>query len=206
MAWKGWTLCAACFAALIFFPVTALAGGAALSKEAAAALGWIKRSSDHGARPFAVVDKKGAQLHVFDSRGVLIGSSAALVGQTRGDLAAPDVGRNTALGHVPIEQRTTPAGRFMSSPGVNLTGEPIVWVDYHSAFAIHRLRPGASEAERARRLATPSADDNRASLGCVVVPVAFYIQVVARVLGNRAGVVYVLPEAGSLQDFAASAQ
>ncbi len=201
MAWTDWTLCIAAFAT---FSCGTVVAAQPLSADASAAVQWIKRSADHRSMPFAVVDKKAGRLHVFDARGRHVGSSAALLGQTRGDTVDPDVGRNTTLGHVPRHQRTTPAGRFVSSPGVNLSGEAIVWVDYDSAFAIHRLRAGASKADRARRLATPTVQDNRASLGCVVVPVPFYTRVVARVLGHRRAVVYVLPEARSLDAVADS--
>lgn len=151
---------------------------------------------DHEGRAFAIVDKQRAQLHVFDAMGRLWGSTAVLLGQARGDHSAPDVGQNTQNGHVPPHQRTTPAGRFVAGPGKNLQGESVVWVDYDAAFAIHRLRPGASQAPRLARLATPTPADNRASWGCVVVPVRFYLDVVAKLIGRAASVVYVLPEQG----------
>lgn len=151
---------------------------------------------DHDGRAFAIVDKQRAQLHVFDAIGRPWGSTAVLLGQTRGDTSAPDVGRNTQEGHVPLDQRTTPAGRFVARPGKNLQGETVVWVDYDAAFAIHRLRAGASHAPRLARLATPTPADNRASWGCVVVPERFYLDVVAKLLGRGASVVYVLPEQG----------
>ena len=47
---------------------------------------------------------------------------------------------------------TTPAGRFEAEPGINNKGEQVVWVDYDSAFAIHRLRPGFAYQSRATRL------------------------------------------------------
>jgi hypothetical protein len=43
-----------------------------------------------------------------------------------------------------------------------------------------------------------SAAEHRISFGCIVVPVAFYEQVIAPTLGSRRGVVYVLPEAASI--------
>lgn len=52
------------------------------------------------------------------------------------DSSAPDVGRNTQDGHVPLHQRTTPAGRFVAEPGKNLQGETVLWVAYDVAFAI----------------------------------------------------------------------
>jgi len=47
---------------------------------------------------------------------------------------------------------------------------------------------------RLERLATPTADDNRITFGCINVPAAFYDAYVKPSLGNRNGVVYVLPE------------
>lgn len=153
-------------------------------------------SDDHEGRPFAIVDKNHARIHVYDAAGHWRGTSPVLLGQTPGDGSAPDVGDNTQNGYVPLAERTTPAGRFLAEPGRNLNGEHVVWVDYDAAFAIHRLRPGRSHALRVTRLASRSAQDKRLSLGCVVVPVKFYLNVVARLLGQSTSVVYVLPEHG----------
>jgi hypothetical protein len=112
----------------------------------------------------------------------------------------PSVGERAQRGEVRADERTTPAGRFDSLPGVNLSGEHVVWADSASAFAIHRLRPGRSFKLRYDRLQSETASDNRVSLGCVIVPVAFYEEVVQRVLGRGRGVVYVLPESGSLRE------
>lgn len=161
---------------------------------------WVMQSADHRGLPFAVVDKKGAHLYVFDAEGRLSGATPALLGQVVGDESAPDVGAHTQAGEVPMHERTTPAGRFISTPGQNLDGEHVVWVDYGSAFAIHRLRPGASMRAREARLASASPGDNRASLGCVVVPAAFYESVVQPVLGRSRAVIYVLPETRSVHD------
>jgi hypothetical protein len=155
---------------------------------------WVLQSGDHRGRPFAIVDKQQARLYVFDGRGRLAGASAALVGQAIGDRSAPLVGEHTRRGYVPVHERTTPAGRFISEPGRNLTGEHVVWVDYDAAFAIHQLRPGTSRRGREARLASATPRDNRASLGCVVVPAYFYAKVVRRLLGQGRGIVYVLPE------------
>ena len=163
-----------------------------LTTEARATRDWAMAAGDHGSLPFAVVDKKNARLFVFHGDGRLAGESAALLGLAPGDHAVPVAGRRVA-NLLPAE-RTTPAGRFQSEPGRNLNGEAVVWVDYDSAIAIHRLRPGPSRERRNQRLVSATAGDNRASLGCVVVPVAFYEQVVSRVLGQGRGVVYVLPE------------
>lgn len=162
------------------------------------ATAWVMREHDNHGLPFAIVDKKSARLFVFDAGGTLRGASAALLGLTPGD-SAPASPETGAPARPPVADRTTPAGRFVSEPGHNLEGEAIVWVDYASRLAIHRLRPAPAHERRPERLASTTPDDNRISLGCVVVPVSFYGDVVAPVLGKSHGVVYVLPESQPLQ-------
>lgn len=193
LAFLSWLFAAAAgpaFAAGSGGPLAA----ARTSPQAVRLVDWVKRSGDHGGRPFAIVDKQLARIYVYDRAGVLVGHSEALLGATVGDHTVLGVGDRAQTGTVGADERTTPAGRFDSVPGINLSGEHVVWADYASAFAIHRLRPGRSQAPRATRLSTATPDDNRVSYGCVVVPVAFYEQVVQRVMGRSRGVVYVLPE------------
>lgn len=174
------------------------------SSDALKLADWVKRSADHRGRPFAVVDKRAARIYVYDGAGVLVGQSAALLGATPGDHTVPGVGQRAQTGSVRDDERTTPAGRFDSVPGRNLTGEHVVWADYASAFAIHRVRPGRSQALRSSRLGTASAADNRVSDGCVVVPPRFYEQVVQKVMGGVRSVTYVLPETRSAAEFMAA--
>ena len=150
-------------------------------------------NGDAQGRPFAIVDKREARIYVFDAAGRLTGASAVLLGLAPGDADVADIAQRTPASLAPRE-RATPAGRFDSRPGHNDRGEAIVWVDYDASLAIHRLRPAPSWERRAERLASPGAGDNRISLGCIVVPEAFYDGVVGPTLGARRGVVYVLPE------------
>lgn len=172
--------------------------------DAARVVDWVKRTGDHRGKPFVVVDKRQARIYVHDGTGALVGQSPALLGATPGDHTVPGVGLRAQQGTVGPDERTTPAGRFDSVPGRNLAGEHIVWADYASAFAIHRVRPGSAEARRSNRLSTASARDNRVSLGCVVVSPRFYEEVVQKVMGTYRGVVYVLPEARPVADFLAA--
>ena len=207
MGWRGRALGAAMCALGCAVPLLADARTAAqqlLAGDAGSVARRVVRSGDHGKLPFAVVDKLNARIHVFDGAGKWRGSSPVLLGQAPGDGIAPDVGLHAEQGHVPFAERTTPAGRFESQAGRNHKGEQVVWVDYDSAFAIHRLRPGASQHDRARRLASASTADKRASLGCVIVPVGFYLSVVQRLLGAGRAVVYVMPEGGSARSAAES--
>jgi hypothetical protein len=167
--------------------------GESASEEARAVAQWSLASGDARGRPFAVVDKKDARLFVFSGSGRLLGATPALLGLARGDDSAAGVGRKVSTG-IPLHERTTPAGRFESEPGHNLGGEAIVWIDYDAAVAIHRMRPAAPSQRRPQRLASGSPEDNRISLGCVVVDEDFYLKVVAPSLGRQRGVVYVLPE------------
>jgi hypothetical protein len=184
--------------------VTTPSAASPIADEVRQFVAAVVAGDDHQGLPFAVVDKRRARLHVFDARGHWRGTSAVLLGETPGDQSAPDVGEHTQEGHVPLAERTTPAGRFLAQPGHNQHGEPIVWVDYHAAFAIHRVRPGASHALRVSRLASPSPEGKRLSWGCVVVPVKFYLGVVAPLLGRGRSVVYVLPEEGRPADLLAA--
>ena len=167
-----------------------------VTAAAAALASRVLAAADSAGRPFAIVDKQAARLMLFHADGSLAGSSPALLGRDRGDHSVPGVGERTQTGTLRPGDATTPAGRFESEPGRNLQGEDIVWVDYEAAFAIHRVRPGATQAGRLRRLAASDAQGKRVSAGCVVVPVAFYERVVHPLMGRRVGVVYVLPDNG----------
>jgi len=172
--------------------------GQAASADARYAASRVLSTSDHQGLPFVIVDKKDARIFVFGPDGQLRGASAALLGLASGDHSVPGIGARELSRILPAE-RTTPAGRFLSQPGRNLQGEEVVWVKHSEGLAIHRLRRGSSLEQRAQRLASNTPDDNRISLGCVVVPVAFYQSVVAPVLGKNLSVVYVLPETFPVQ-------
>ena len=177
------------------------AGAATLAGDARQLHDWVVKAHDHHGLPFAIVDKKHATLFVFDRAGHLKGQSSVLLGQAKGDDSAPNVGEHAQEGDVPLAERTTPAGRFVSSPGITPSGDRNVWVDYDAAFAIHRVRPGASYKARLERLAAPDPAQHRVSYGCVVVPPKFFDHVVQRWLGRGSGVVYVLPEQTSAAEF-----
>lgn len=180
----------------------ALVGGCAMAQDVVVRelARWVLDSADHGGAPFAIVDKRGATLNIFDGNGRLLGATPALLGLMPGDGSVPGVAQRVQTG-LSLQDRTTPAGRFVSEPGRNLKGERVVWVDYSTAFAIHRMRPSAPSERREERLASRTPDDNRITLGCVVVPVSFYENVVDPMIGHRRAVVYVLPESGAIAGF-----
>jgi hypothetical protein len=198
---------AAALAALVLLPAPAVAldgaaahvpplanfGAEPASTDARYAAASVMAAADNKGLPFVIVDKKNAKIFVFDAGGRLRGASAALLGLASGDRSAPGIGQRPVTQITPAE-RTTPAGRFLSQPGRNLQGEEVIWVNYSEGLAIHRMRPGNSQEQRRERLASATPQDNRISLGCVVVPVAFYENVVSPLLGRGRSVVYVLPE------------
>ena len=157
-------------------------------------------TGDHAGLPFVIVHKRSGLALVYHANGRLAGASSVLLGLTIGDQAAAGVGERTRDGTLRRSDLTTPAGRFESEPGHNLGGEPIVWIDYASALAIHRLRHGATRTQRALRLASVHSGDKRASAGCVVVPEAFYDRVIGPILGRGRSIVYVMPEDSSWRD------
>ena len=193
----------ALFVALLGGPALPAGASPAAHMPGVAALALARQviaSADHGGLPFAVVDKKAAVLTDFLGNGQLVGSTPVLQGADHGDRAVPGVGARTQSGQLRKGDRVTTAGRFVSQPGRNLEGESVVWIDYDSALAIHRLRPGPSQQHRATRLASVDPQARRVSAGCVVVPVAFYEAVVSPVLGRSRAVIYVMPEADGTAD------
>ena len=179
-------------------PAASALAGTDASSDARYVEHWIREKGDDHGRPFAIVDKKAARIFVFAPGGRLVGASPTLLGLARGDVPIPGAGLKDPSRLLPYERRT-PAGRFESMPGRNLHGEEVVWVDYDTGIAIHRVRPGRSLPRRLHNLALPGAEDKRMSLGCVVVPESFFYGVVLPTLGHSHGTVYVLPEDGPVQ-------
>lgn len=156
--------------------------------------GWVRATGDNQRLPFVIVDKKRARVVVFQSDGVLRGSTPALMGAARGDQTVPGIGERP-MASIRPEERTTPAGRFMAELGHNIKGEDIVWVDYDAAVSLHRVRATNPTERRLQRLASATPLDNRISYGCINVPQAFYESVLTPALrGSKRAVVYVLPE------------
>jgi hypothetical protein len=168
-------------------------GGRESSPQARWVAGWVARSGDNADAPFAILDKRDARVYVFDSGARLVGSSPVLLGAATGDESVAGIGQRP-VAQVRPEERTTPAGRFISQPGRNAAGEDVVWVDYGAAVSMHRVRPVDPAERRLERLASNDPTQRRISYGCINVPVAFFESVIVPLLGKQRGVVYVLPE------------
>jgi hypothetical protein len=154
---------------------------------------WVADSHDNQRLPFAILDKRGARVYVFDATANLIGSSLVLLGSASGDDSVAGIG-DRPLSQVRAHERTTAAGRFVSEPGRDETGDKVIWVDYDAALAMHRVKIIDPKERRFERIATDSIDDKRISNGCINVPIAFFDAVVEPTLGRSRAIVYVLPE------------
>lgn len=157
---------------------------------------WSVHSGDHQKMAIVIVDKKDARVWVFDPQGELLATTPALLGAAIGDQSVPGIGEKP-LSQVRPEEKTTPAGRFIAEPGVNLKGEDIVWVSYDLAVSMHRVRPTVKSERRLERLASPSPADNRISFGCINLPPKFFEGVLSPAVHKYGAVIYVLPETRS---------
>ena len=171
----------------------------AASPDARRVADWIAASQDNQRLPFVILDKRDAKIFVFDAGGRLLDASPVLLGAAPGDDSVVGIGQRP-IEQVRPEERTTPAGRFVSSPGRNASGEDVVWVDYDAAVSMHRVRPIDPKERRLERLASDDPAQRRISYGCINVPVAFFERVVEPAMGQGRGVVYVLPETRALHE------
>ena len=160
---------------------------------------WVLATGDNQGLPFVLIDKVNAQVLAFGRDGQLLGATPVLLGLARGDIAPPGIG-DRPLSAIGPEDRITPSGRYVASIGHNLTGKDILWIDYDGALSLHRVVAGRAADRRLQRLASPTADDNRISYGCVNVPVAFFDDVIAPAFRGTVGIVYILPEQLSMAE------
>jgi hypothetical protein len=168
-------------------------GEHAASADARLVADWVARRADNQRLPFVILDKRDARVFVFDAGARLVDSSPVLLGAAAGDDSVAGIGQRP-IAEVRPEERTTPAGRFVSQPGRNASGEDVVWVDYDAAVSMHRVRPIDPKERRLERLASNDPAQRRISYGCINVPVAFFDTVVKPVVGSQKAIVYVLPE------------
>ena len=154
---------------------------------------WALHSGDNAGMPFVVVDKVNAKLFVFAPDGRLRGASPVLLGLARGDDSVPGIGTRQ-LSTIRPEERTTPAGRFVAALDKSIGGEEILWVDYDSGVALHRVIATVPKERRLQRLESSAPLEHRITFGCINVPVKFYEKVVSPAFTGTSGIVYVLPE------------
>jgi hypothetical protein len=154
---------------------------------------WIVSSGDNRDMPFAVVDKKAAVVAVFDATGKMLGLDVALVGSAEGDDSAPGVG-DRELSDIPMDERTTPAGRFIGGYGAAAGQRKVLWIDYGTAISMHPVITTNPAEKRPERLKSKTPDDNRITHGCINVPARFYSKVVSPAFKDGPGLFYILPD------------
>lgn len=158
-------------------------------------LQWIGASRDNGGLPFLVVDKVNARVYAFNASAQLRATAPILLGMGRGDVML--VPNDAPMSAIPPAKRITPAGRYRSWLMKDLQGKPVLSIDYDAAISLHIIAPGTPAEKRAARLASPTADDNRVSFGCINVPPRFFTEIVGPDFTPARGVVYILPETRS---------
>lgn len=169
------------------------------SRDARCVADWVVDSGDNHGMPFMIVDKVDARVFVFDAEGHLRGAAPVLLGLARGDDSIPGIGERK-LSDVRPEERTTPAGRFVASLGYDFYGQDVLWVDYDTSVALHRVVTTNPSERRLQRLASPRPGDKRISYGCLNVPAKFFDNVVSPAYTGTYGIVYVLPETRSISE------
>ena len=163
------------------------------SSEVRHIAGWVMDSRDNMGMPFVIIDKVNAKVFVFDARGQMLGADAALLGMGRGDLSSAQIGSRKMSGIRP-QDRNTPAGRFLVVLDHDIHGKEILLIDYDASIALHPIVKGTPAENRAQRMQTETAQDNRISYGCINVPVKFYEKIISPVFTRKNGFVYILPE------------
>ena len=167
--------------------------GESASPDARHLANWVAHARDNSNLDFIIVDKKFARVYVFDAQASLLGVTPVLLGAAPGDHSVAGIG-SRPIADIRLEERTTPAGRFLAQRGKNASLEDVVWIDYEAAVSMHRVRATVPAERRLERLESSTVDDNRISWGCINVPVAFFENIVQPVFAQRRAVVYVLPE------------
>ena len=147
----------------------------------------IVGQNDNQGKQFIVADKQAGTLTMYTASGQQITSTPALFGKTAGDS---------------VSSKNTPSGRFetkqanVSTEGYGGSAQVLTQNGQNlqlggSTYAIHRVYTKYASENRQGRLDTPTATDNRISLGCINVPVDFYDTYLN---SDQATVVYVMPE------------
>ena len=147
----------------------------------------IVAQNDNQGKQFIVADKQAGTLTMYTASGQQITSTPTLFGKTKGDS---------------VSSKNTPSGRFetkqanVSTEGYGGSAQVLTQNGQNlqlggSSYAIHRVYTKYKSENRQGRLDTPTATDNRISLGCINVPVDFYDTYLN---SDQATVVYVMPE------------
>ncbi|CAM3824938.1 L,D-transpeptidase [Polynucleobacter arcticus] len=169
-----------------------------LSRDARNLAAWVIDSANNQDLPFIIIDKKEAKVFIFRPNGTFLASSPALIGRKIGDDITPGVGQKR-LAEISIEERTTPAGRYLAGLGTSIDKSELVWIDYESGVSIHPVTTSNPSERRLERLASSRISDRRITYGCVNVSNRFYKEAIHPTFENSSAIVYILPEVHSIK-------
>ncbi|MES2564894.1 MAG: hypothetical protein V4637_19535, partial [Pseudomonadota bacterium] len=128
----------------------------------------------------------------------LLESTPVILGMGMGDILPPGVAE-MEMHQIQPAQRITPAGRYFADEGKNLEGQTVLWIDYDSGIALHKIPAKRTPQRRHERMAALDPAKHRITYGCVNVWPGFYDRVVASHFRSKGGVVYVLPDSTPLK-------
>lgn len=170
-----------------------------LGAPAQRVLSWVTETGDNAGLPFVVIDKPNATILAFDASGKPVGHGPVLIGRALGDDATPGVGQKS-LAEIGPAEKTTPAGRYLARFGLAAGHNKVLWVDYATSVAMHTIPTGNPRENRAKRMLSPTIEDNRITFGCINVPKALYNGKIAPMFSKKGGYVYILPDTKPLED------
>jgi hypothetical protein len=200
MRMRDTAMLAALSMAAVFVPSAAAAQTSSATSAVLDVANWAKSTGDNGGRPFMVLDKSAAAVFLYDGNGELLGMAPVLIGSAIGDDSSPGIG-NRELHEIKPEERTTPAGRFVTWLGPALGKyRRVLWVSYDLSIAMHPVITASPKEQRKVRLNSPSPEDNRITYGCINVAADFYKKMVEPLFAESPGITYVLPESHPLAD------
>lgn len=158
-----------------------------LSRAASTVNSWVQESRDNAGKPYIIADKQSGEIHVVDGKGRVVATAPALYGRKTGD--GMTLGE-TPAGIFSVHQEAAPASyggdlqQFATAPNGDV-------------YAIHRVLTNNPKQNRLGRLASPAAEDNRVSLGCINIPADIYNKYLGKSFDGK---LYVLPDQRSLGD------
>ena len=142
---------------------------------------------------FMVADKPNGMLHIFKEDGSHALSDPTLYGKDKGDVLA-------AVSSLEGGPKITPAGKFTmkESPADYAGGTSLILMeskDYTGYIAVHAADTSTPSENRLGRLATPSAEDNRISYGCINTKHDTFInEIKPNISKLDGGMMFILPE------------
>lgn len=143
---------------------------------------------------FIVADKPNGMMHVFKADGSMLVQDSALYGKDIGDV-------ESKVSSLKGGAKITPAGKFTlaASPDAEYAGgmtlDLVETQEDGGIIAVHAAYLGDAKENRLGRLASPSAQDNRISYGCVNTSHDTFLKsILPNIDMLNGGMIFVLPD------------